>query len=279
MKGADSTRSYLQLETFSARRIRNFHVLPVSLGEDLGAVIALGYAGDPPADHGDLRQATQVVGQVAIGLKSARLLERLNKLSWGTLMALGRSMDAKSEWTAGHTERVTALALSLGRRLDLSDRQLEVLRQGALVHDIGKVGVPGFVLDKPGKLETEEEIQAIRAHPRIGAKILAPIAPFADVIPLVLHHHERYDGGGYPDGLAGEEIPHLARVLAVVDVYDALVSARPYREAWSHERALQFIEESAGSQFDPEVVAAFLEMVADSGAGLQKQGDFAAAAG
>ncbi len=189
-------------------------------------------------------------------------MEELDHLNWGTLQALARTIDAKSHWTAGHSERVTALALAVGRRLGLSDEHLDHLHRGGLLHDIGKIGVPASVLDKPGEL-TPLERQIMRDHVTVGARILAPIGAYAEAIPVVLHHHERYDGSGYPHGLAGQEIPLLARVLAVPDVFDALSSGRPYRSGWPHEKAIAFVEEQLGSHFDPDVGRAFLEIMAE----------------
>jgi HD-GYP domain-containing protein (c-di-GMP phosphodiesterase class II) len=129
-----------------------------------------------------------------------------------------------------------------------------------LLHDIGKIGIPTAVLDKPGKLDPAE-FEQIRAHPVLGARILEPIEAFDDVIGIVRHHHERFNGTGYPDRLAGVNIPFLARVLSVADVYDALVSDRPYREGWAPAAAVAYISERGGVEFDPQVVAAFVDLV------------------
>jgi HD-GYP domain-containing protein (c-di-GMP phosphodiesterase class II) len=152
------------------------------------------------------------------------------------------------------------VGLAVGRRLGLDDRQLESIHRSGLLHDIGKLGVPVEILDKPGLL-TAEEMDVMKQHPAIGARIVAPISAYADVIAAVRHHHEHYDGSGYPDGLAGEAIPLIARIFAVADVFDALASPRPYREAWGPERVLDYIVRGAGTQFDPQVVEAFLAEV------------------
>jgi putative nucleotidyltransferase with HDIG domain len=174
--------------------------------------------------------------------------------------ALSRAIDAKSPWTAGHSTRVTMVGLAIGRRLGLDDRQLESIHRCGLLHDIGKLGVPVEILDKPGRL-TPDEMEIMKQHPSIGARIVAPISAYADVAAAVRYHHEHYDGTGYPDGLAGEEIPLIARIFAVADVFDALASPRPYREAWAPDQAIQLIAEGAGTQFDPRVVEAFLAEV------------------
>ena len=195
----------------------------------------------------------------------ARLLEELARNELGTLTALARTVDTNSPWTAGHSERVTDLAMELGRELGLSHDDIDQLHRGGLLHDIGKIGVPPSILDKPGKL-TEEEFAVIRRHPSKGAEILEPIPNLRKVIPIVVQHHERFDGKGYPNGLAGESISRQARILAVADVVDALISDRPYRPGWSREKVLAYTLENSGSQFDPSVVEAYHRIEA-SGSG------------
>lgn len=188
-------------------------------------------------------------------------VEEVKAFSFGAATALARTIDAKSPWTAGHSERVTAMSLDLARTLGLPAADLVILQRGGLLHDIGKLATPSEILDKPGRL-TPEERACIERHPRDGVRILEPIADFAPLLPIVLEHHERFDGQGYPDGKAGGEIHHLARVLAVADVYDALVSDRPYRSGLSPSAAVDIIRTGAGAHFDPLVVEAFLVLVA-----------------
>jgi putative nucleotidyltransferase with HDIG domain len=181
-------------------------------------------------------------------------------LNQGTLVALARAVDAKSHWTAGHSERVTSMAMNIGREMGLPAEELQVLYRGGLLHDVGKIGVPNYVLDKPGAL-TESEMDLVREHVNIAGRILEPIAGFRDCMPIVLQHHEWYNGGGYPKGLAGEEISLHARIFAVADCYDALVSDRPYRPGMPLERVLGIIESERGKKYDPRVVDAFLKVV------------------
>ena len=169
------------------------------------------------------------------------------------------TIDASSPWTAGHSERVTHLALAIGRQLRLDEVQLDQLYRGGLLHDIGKVAVPPEILDKPGTL-TAAEREIVERHPSVGFELLAPIPGYADVLPIVRSHHERPDGAGYPDNLAGEEIPWLARVLAVADVYDALTSDRPYRAGMAHEQAVELMLAGNGTWLDATVLAAFLAL-------------------
>ncbi|MFQ5532399.1 MAG: HD domain-containing phosphohydrolase [Candidatus Methylomirabilales bacterium] len=241
--------------------IRSFLVLSIVVNEKLSGIIGLGLPDPPTYSLEDLVQARQLADQVAVALSNALLIEELERLNWGTLTALARAIDAKSPWTAGHSERVTDLAVKIGRTLGLTSKELDVLHRGGLLHDIGKIGVPATILDKRGGL-TEEEVRLMREHPRKGARILEPIPAYTDVIPIVLQHHEWFDGTGYPDGLAGEDISVGGRIFAVADVFDALVSERPYRGGWAHEKAIELIKERAGTQFDPKIVQAFLKVMA-----------------
>jgi putative nucleotidyltransferase with HDIG domain len=176
---------------------------------------------------------------------------------------LARAIDAKSAWTAGHSERVTNLALKIGHAMDLPAKSLEILHRGGLLHDIGKIGTPLTVLDKPGKLEPEE-MQIMRDHVKIGVHILEPIPCFREALPIVAQHHEWFDGSGYPAGLAGENISLHARILAVADCYDAIVSNRPYREGLPKQQAIEILKKRSGTQFDPMLIEVFTRLMVAS---------------
>jgi HD-GYP domain-containing protein (c-di-GMP phosphodiesterase class II) len=152
------------------------------------------------------------------------------------------------------------MALKIGAALGLSPDKLDDLHRAALLHDIGKVGVPAAILDKPGALD-DDEYALIKKHPAIGARILEPIVSYKEIIPMVLQHHERYDGKGYPCGISGDEIDIGAKILSVADTFDAVTSDRPYRKGWALERAIDLITEEAGRQFDPDVVDVFLTIM------------------
>jgi putative nucleotidyltransferase with HDIG domain len=248
------------LESMAQQGLRGFLTVPITVQKELAAILCLGFEDEPSHSEDNLELARQVVDQVAVALSNARLILELDDLTWGALLALARAIDAKSPWTAGHSERVTSMALKIGRELGLSERELDHLQRGGLLHDIGKIGTPIEILDKPGKL-TEEEMAVMRQHTTIGAQILEPIKSFEGVIPIVLQHHEWFDGSGYPHGAKGEEIDIRARIFAVADVFDALVSERPYRAAMPFERVLGIMQDLTGSQFDPTVMDAFLEVV------------------
>jgi HD-GYP domain-containing protein (c-di-GMP phosphodiesterase class II) len=174
------------------------------------------------------------------------------------LMDLARAIEARDPYSSGHAARVTAIAEVIAARLGWDEEQIHVLRMGAALHDIGKLAVPDTVLRKPGPL-SEAELDHVRAHPREGARMVGLVRKLRAAAPCVLHHHERWDGHGYPTGSAGEDIPIEARVLAVADAYDAMTSDRPYRRALTPERAISELERCAGTQFDPDVVGVFAE--------------------
>ena len=236
-------------------------VLPLVVhGDRIGEVAAGGNAGRVFTDE-DVDRARQLVDQAAVALNDVRLRRELSEISWEALRALANAIDAKSQWTSGHSQRVTDLAVLLGQELDLSEKDIELLHRGGLLHDIGKIGIPATILDFPGRLDDEQRA-VMQSHTVIGARILAPVRAFQPMIPIVLHHHEHWNGKGYPEGLAGDEIPALARVVSVADVFDALVSARPYRGAMDPDKIHDIIVSESGTQFEPRVVEAFQRVVA-----------------
>jgi putative nucleotidyltransferase with HDIG domain len=202
-----------------------------------------------------------IAARIDRAVERAASTDRLRLLRESALRAVGRVLELRDDETYGHTDRVTTLAGRLGQALGLDEEHLQHLRWGAYLHDVGKVAVRDELLRKPGKL-TDEERAAMQTHVVVGDEMLRDEAFVpASVREVVRHHHERWDGNGYPDGLAARAIPLLARVFSVVDVYDALISERPYKRAWPHEEALTEIVRCAGTQFDPWVVQAFAELL------------------
>ena len=236
-----------------------FVLLPIIIQNQLSGVLTLGYMEQLEQMREDCIKARQIADHLASALANAGLIEELDQLNWGTLTALARTVDAKSSWTAGHSERVTNLSLQIGHAMGLTSEELDILQRGALLHDIGKIGIPGYILDKPSKL-TADEYTLFKEHPEKGALILEPIKAYCKVIPVVAQHHEWFDGQGYPKGLSGDGICMGARILAVADVYDALLSDRPYRKGWDKDAVIDHIREKAGLHFDPEVVRAFMKI-------------------
>ncbi len=238
-------------------------VFPLLHGGDVLGNITIDVSHGIALDEENINDIRRVADRVALGVSNVRLLGQLDALSTGTLRAFARAIDANSAWTAGHSERVTHIALAIGQRLGLSSGELSALYRGGLMHDVGKIGIPSSILDKAGKLSADERT-IIEQHPSIGERILTPIPGLRDTLAIVRSHHERFDGQGYPDRLAGDAIPWLARVLSVADVYDALASDRPYRAGLSHRAAIAMIEGQSGSAFDPVVVDALLCIEASS---------------
>jgi HD-GYP domain-containing protein (c-di-GMP phosphodiesterase class II) len=211
---------------------------------------------DPAASSGEMKLVGATATHLAIFQENAALYEDLSSMFLGTLEALTSSIDAKDRYTCGHSQRVAHLTQELARAAGLDDATVGRMRIAGLVHDVGKIGVPERVLTKPGALN-DEEFAWIRRHPEIGHRILKDIPQLADVLPGVLHHHERWDGRGYPAGLQGPQIPLVARLITLADSFDAMSSTRTYRAAMSRRDVLAEIGREAGRQFDPELAPIF----------------------
>lgn len=245
------------LAPMSGEGAGEFFLLPIFAKERFMGILTLGYRRAPQSIRGELVRSRQVADEIAVALDNVRLINELSRLNRGTIEVIANAVDAKSPWTAGHSKRVTRLALEIGKEMGLSREDLELLELGGLFHDIGKIGVPEYVLDKHDQL-TEEEYALIKKHPEKGAEMLTPIRAYHGAIPIVLQHHEQFNGQGYPLGLAGTEIVLGARIMAVADVFDALNSDRPYRQGWDIGMVTSYLRERSGSDFDPAVVKAFL---------------------
>lgn len=251
-----ASRSYVRLSGLQDGH-PDVLVLPLWQEETLLGMVMLARASIDGLDQEQRSSARRLADRFALGVTDVQLVQHLDALGSGALTGFARAVDANSPWTAGHSERVTAFSILIGDRLALCAAELATLRRGGLLHDIGKIGVPPAILDKAGPL-TEAERATMESHPAKGAHILEPLGMFSDAIPIVRSHHERLDGSGYPDRLRGEEIPLLARVLAVGDVFDALVSDRPYRAGLPVSKAVAIIRQGTGTHFDGRAVEAFL---------------------
>ncbi|HLO31503.1 MAG TPA: HD domain-containing phosphohydrolase [Anaerolineales bacterium] len=208
-------------------------------------------------------------GQTAIAIENSVLFLDLQRSNFELAMAYeatiegwSRALDLRDKETEGHTQRVTHLTLKLARRMGLSDERLVLIKRGALLHDIGKMGIPDYILHKPEEL-TEEEQQLMRQHPQLAYDMLEPIAYLRDALDIPYCHHEKWDGTGYPRGLSGTQIPLEARLFTIVDVWDAITTDRPYRQGWPRQKALEYIHEQSGKYFDPHLVEIFLQEVGD----------------
>jgi len=207
----------------------------------------------------DLSTLETLASQVGVALENSRLLKDIEELFIGTVRTLSEAIDAKSSWTRGHSERMTRLAIEIGKEMGLGDEELKRLELAGLLHDLGKIGTYESVLDKPEKL-TEGEVTMIRSHPIDAARILAPIKQLRDVVPTIKAHHEFYNGHGYPEGLKGKDIPLLSRILGVADAVDAMGADRPYRKGIPMDEIVAELKRCSGSQLDPVVVEAFLRV-------------------
>ncbi len=276
----------------TTRIVRDLEAEPDGLtrSRDLGGERFRSYAATPLVAKGQLRGVLEVfsrstlafgrewreflevlAGQSAIALDGARLLEELRSSHEHlldaydhTIAGWARALTMRDAETWDHTERVTEVTLRLARRLGLPEDELIHVRHGALLHDIGKVGVPDSILRKPGPLD-DDEWRVMREHPTFAYQLLSPIDFLRPALPIPYAHHEKWDGSGYPLGLTGANIPRAARIFAVVDVWDALRSDRPYRNAWDVDRTLAHLREQAGAHFDPAVVAEFLALHDEAG--------------
>ena len=195
-----------------------------------------------------------------INEKLSATYQELEKAYMESIQTLRYTVEAKDSYTRGHSDRVSEFSVLLGKYLGLSDKDLKTLRLGGLFHDIGKIGVPDTILQKADKL-TDDEYSQIKQHPNIGVHILSNATIFNDILPIVEHHHERYDGRGYPGMLKGEEIPYLARITAVVDSFDAMSSNRAYRDSLPLDTIISEFERCKGTQFDPQIDDVFLDIL------------------
>jgi putative nucleotidyltransferase with HDIG domain len=214
-----------------------------------------------PFTEDDLHLADALAANVSAGIECAQLLQKQRDLFLCTITILAQAVELRDEYTGGHTARVTSFALLLARQLNLPPREIELVRVGTPLHDIGKIGIDDAILRKPGRL-TPEEFEIMQSHTVKGAAIVATIPDLHPILPIVRSHHERWDGRGYPDGLAGEAIPRLARIVAVADAFDAMTSDRPYhpnKRGRPPEFAFDELTRQSGTQFDPEAAAAFVD--------------------
>jgi putative nucleotidyltransferase with HDIG domain len=217
---------------------------------------------DPASDYRRLHAAYQQSLRYAEDVR--RLYHQMQRAICQSLLGLANALEAKDPYTRGHSERVAGLSRRIALALGTAPAVVDTVGQAGLLHDIGKIGVPESILRKPGPL-SEAEWETMRTHPVVGAQIVAPFEFFAAAARVIRHHHERWDGSGYPDGLARETIPLEARIVAVADVFDALTSARPYRDALSRDEARARLTAEAGLTLDETVVAALLGVLALEG--------------
>ncbi|GAB4304541.1 MAG: HD domain-containing protein [Desulfuromonadia bacterium] len=250
-RGADQKSSF---------RTRSLLVAPLRIkGRTIGVLEAINkIEGD--FDGRDLDILTCLANQVAPAIENAALYAELRELFLETALTLSEALECRDTYTGGHTRRVRDYSVAIGKRLGLSLQELEHLNLAAILHDIGKIGVDDAILRKQGPLDRDEFIKMME-HAQIGADILQYVRSMVPVVPGVRYHHEKYDGTGYPERLRGEDIPFLARIIAVADTFDAMTTDRPYRKGLTRETALAELEKCSGTQFDPEIARVFIDIL------------------
>lgn len=225
----------------------------------IGVLNIRGHAGAEEFTIDDLNLATRLACMSAAAIENAELHDELQQLFVESITALANSIDARDPYTRGHSERVAEYSVLIAKKLNFSSEEQWQLRNAALLHDIGKIKIRDNILNKPDKL-SDEEYEEMKRHPVYGAGIMMPVKTFRPLIPYILHHHERYDGKGYPDHKMGDEIPFCARIICVADSFDAMTSTRPYRKSMDIEQAVNIMQTNSGTQFDPYVVNVFLQI-------------------
>jgi HD-GYP domain-containing protein (c-di-GMP phosphodiesterase class II) len=251
-------RFYKGVDERTEFKTRNIMCVPVTVKDTvIGVLEAINKKRGEKFDREDLSLFVSLADQVAIALDNARLYEELEEMFFQTAESLADAIEKRDPYTGGHTQRVTSYSLAIGRHLELNSSEKRCLKIAAVLHDIGKIGIEDQILRKPEPL-SPEEYDAIKRHAGMGAEILGHIRQLRDIIPGVKYHHEQINGRGYPDGLKGEEMPAIAKIVAVADTYDAMATDRPYRKALSKEVAMGELRRCAGAQFDRQVVEAFV---------------------
>lgn len=239
-------------------KTRNLICVPVKVKEEvIGVLEAINKQGED-FDQEDLSLLTSLADQVAIALDNARLYQELEDMFFQTAESLADAIEKRDPYTGGHTQRVTSYSLAIAKHLHLSFLEKKWLKIASVLHDIGKIGIEDKILKKAERLNPEE-FNTIKRHSDMGAEIIEHIRQLREIVPGVKYHHEQIDGKGYPDGLTGEDIPLLAKIVAVADTYDAMTTDRPYRKALEKGAAIEELRKCSGTQFDGEVVEAFIQ--------------------
>jgi HD-GYP domain-containing protein (c-di-GMP phosphodiesterase class II) len=260
----DPGRDALRLQGAAAGQfgMLSYVVVPLAAREGVRGFVGIFNApGRPLPETGDVRLVECLSRQLSSSATTHDLVIELKDVLFNTVRALVATIDAKDPYTRGHSERVYKLSTAIGEAMGLPADELQILAWSALLHDIGKIAIPNEILRKPGRL-TPHEYEVIKTHPERGCRVIEEIPQFRGALDGIRHHHERFDGKGYPAGLAGHDIPLMGRIIGVADTYDAMVTSRAYRSARSMEAAVQEIKASSGTQLDPDIVEIFVQLVA-----------------
>jgi putative nucleotidyltransferase with HDIG domain len=260
---------FMRAQLLAQERFVSYYAVPLITKGEVQGVLEIFHRSRITPNHQWLNFLETLGGQAAIAIENSMLFRDLQRSNFELAMAYdatiegwSRALDLRDRETEGHTQRVTDMTLKLARKMGLSEERLILIKRGALLHDIGKMGVPDYILHKPEQL-SEEEQAIMRRHPQLAYDMLEPIAYLRDALNIPYYHHEKWDGTGYPRGLAGTQIPLEARLFALVDVWDAITTDRPYRKSWPRKKALQYIRAQSGKYFDPKMVEIFLDEMGD----------------
>jgi len=264
---ADQSEGQTYLSLLQDEGFESFYSVPLIAKGEIKGLLDVFHRSPLLFDQNWLDFLEMIANRASIAIDNTMMLEELNRtnvelaLAYDTtLEGWSKALDMRDRETEGHSQRAAKITVKIARKLGISEEEIIHIRRGALLHDIGKMGIPDSILLKPGPLD-EEEWRIMRSHTKLAFDLLSPIAYLRPAMDIPVYHHERFDGSGYPQGLKGEEIPLAARIFAVVDVWDALTSDRPYRKAWTQKKALSYIKEQEGILFDPQVVEIFLELI------------------
>lgn len=250
-------------ELLKKREFSSLVSIPLSYQGKVPAVLSLFKRTDNiPYNQSDIELISILSGQAVIAIENAKLFDQLERSHFESMKALAQAIEAKDLYTRGHCDRMVRYALAIADRLGLSSEEKKHLGYGAALHDIGKIGIHELILNKSGKL-TDKEYEIMKDHPMLGAEIIKGVDFLNPVVPMIYYHQERYDGKGYPEGLSGEEIPIGARIIAILDTFDAMTSDRPYRKALPMEVAFAELRRCTGSQFDPKIVETLIKIIQD----------------
>ncbi len=257
----DDVREFLENAATAEHRVSAFASVPLrTRGENFGMLNVYGLSGGRVFHEADRKGLAIFASRAAGAIETHRMYSHLEETFTQTMEGFARAIEAKDPYTGGHSDRVAMYSRVIAEAMGLSEKACGRIQHGGLMHDIGKIGIGTSDLNKPQKL-TPDEYKMFQSHPVVGKRIIEPITFLNDIVPCVYHHHESWDGRGYPLGLGGKDIPEDARILSVADSYDAMTSNRPYRKALPHDIALMEFKRCAGRQFDPEVVEAFLSAI------------------
>ena len=253
------SRHSIKVDDTSGYKTKNIMCVPVMVKEKvIGVLQAVNKLNNEHFSNEDLELFELLANQVAIAIENAILYEKIHTTFLEVSEALAESIEKRDPYTGGHTKRVLAYSMAIAKYMKLNEEEMEKLKIAAILHDIGKIGVEDKILRKKENL-TEEEYQEMKKHPMVGVEILGHISQLKDIIPGMRYHHERTDGKGYPNGLKGNNIPLIARIISVADTYDAMTTTRPYHNALSNSKAVAELKRCAGTQFDKSVVYAFIK--------------------